>query len=431
MASSYKYVVLGGGNAAGYAADEFHKNGKAKGDLAIISAEPVVSYERPALSKAYLFPEKPARLPGFHTTVGGGGEKHDPSWYSDNGIDFKTSTTVTKADVKGKTLTTDSGEEISYEKLIIALGSVVMKLTDFGTKGADLDNIFYLRDTRDADALIAGIAEAKKAGNKAVVVGGGYIGLECAAALQMNGLDVTIVFPEDRFMERLFTPEIADFYQKFYTDKGIKIVSKDTVTEFGGEGKVKTSVLKSGKKLESDIVIVGVGARPNTDMFKGQLDFLEDKPGGIKVNGKLQTSNPDVYAVGDIAAFPLLKYGITTRQEHVANARASAKQAVNAILSPDSTSDYDYLPFFYSRVFNLSWQFYGANNGAEETVFFGSPDLKSPKFGTYFVRGGKVVGAFIEGGSNEENAAMKKVAVEQPSAPSDLAKQGFSFATSL
>lgn len=431
MASSYKYVVLGGGNSAGYVAAEFHKHGKAKGDLAIISEEPVVSYERPALSKAYLFPEKPARLPGFHTTVGGGGEKHEPSWYSDNGIDFKTSTKVTKADVKAKTITTESGEDISFEKLIIALGSVATKLTDFGTKGAELGNIFYLRDTRDADALIAGIAAAKKAGNKAVVVGGGYIGLECAAALQMNDLDVTIVFPEGRFMERLFTPEIADFYEKFYADKGIKIISKDTVTSFEGEGKVKTSVLKSGKKLESDIVIVGVGARPNTEMFKGQIDFLEDRPGGIKVNGKMQTSNPDVYAVGDIAAFPLKKYGITTRQEHVANARASGIQAVSHILSPADTPDYDYLPFFYSRVFNLSWQFYGDNNGADEAVFFGTPDLKAPKFGTYFVKGGKVIGAFIEGGSNEENAAMKKIAVEQPAAPSDLAKQGFSFATSL
>jgi monodehydroascorbate reductase (NADH) len=431
MASSYKYVVLGGGNSAGYAAAEFQKKGQAKGNLAIISDEPVVSYERPALSKAYLFPEKAARLPGFHTTVGGGGEKHEPSWYSDNGIDFKTSTKVTKADVKAKTITTESGEEISYEKLIVALGSVATKLTDFGTKGADLGNIFYLRDTRDADALIDGIAAAKKAGNKAVVVGGGYIGLECAAALQLNGLEVTIVFPEERFMERLFTPEIADFYQKFYADKGINIVSQDTVTAFEGEGQVKTSVLKSGKKLESDLVVVGVGARPNTELFKGQIDFLEDKPGGIKVNSKLQTSNPDVYAVGDIAAFPLKKYGITTRQEHVANARASAIQAVNAILSPESTSDYDYLPFFYSRVFNLSWQFYGDNNGADEAVFFGSTDLKSPKFGTYFVKGGKVVGAFAEGASNEENAALKKVAIEQPSAPSDLAKQGFSFATSL
>lgn len=429
-ASGYKYVVLGGGNAAGYAAAEFQKRGSAKGNVAIISEEPVVSYERPALSKAYLFPDKPARLPGFHTTVGGGGEKHEPAWYKENGIDFKTSTKVTKTDIKNKSITTDSGEEISYEKLIIALGSVAMKLTDFGTKGADLKNIFYLRDTRDADAIVEGVKAAKKAGNKAVVVGGGYIGLECAAAMQLNDLDVTLVFPEDRFMARLFTPEIADFYEKFYADKGIKIIKEDVVTSFEGEGQVKTSVLKSGKKIESDIVIVGVGAKPNTDLFKGQIDLLEDKPGGIKVNSKLQTSNPDVYAVGDVAAFPLTKYGITTRQEHVANARGSASLAVSHILSPSDTPDYDYLPFFYSRVFNLSWQFYGDNAGTEP-VFFGEPDLKSPHFGTYFVKDGKVVGAFVEGASGDENNAMKKLAIEQPKAPSDLAKQGFSFATSL
>jgi monodehydroascorbate reductase (NADH) len=138
-----------------------------------------------------------------------------------------------------------------------------------------------------------------------------------------------------------------------------------------------------------------------------------------------------VYAVGDLAAFPLKKYNIVTRQEHVANARASAQHAVSHILSPDSVSDYDYSVFFYSRSYDLGWQFYGDNNGADETVFWGDKDLKTHKFGTYFVKGGKVVGAFIESGSNDENNAMKKVAELQPKAPADLKEQGLSFATSL
>jgi monodehydroascorbate reductase (NADH) len=106
-------------------------------------------------------------------------------------------------------------------------------------------------------------------------VGGGYIGLECAHCLNVNGLDTTIVFPEDRFMERLFTPEIADFYESYYADKGVKILKQDTVVGFEGDaGKVKVAKLKSGKKLDADIVVVGVGAKPNNELFKGQVDFF-------------------------------------------------------------------------------------------------------------------------------------------------------------
>ncbi|CAL8465067.1 g4602 [Coccomyxa elongata] len=430
-ASSYKYVVLGGGNASGYAAREFVQRGVGKGELAIITEEPYVAYERPALSKAYLFPESPARLPGFHATVGGGGDKQPPEWYDEKGIDYKTSTKITSVDVAAKKLTSEIGDTISYEKLIVATGARPIYLTDFGTQGADLQGIFYLRNVVDADKIVAAIADAKTKSNKATVIGGGYIGMETAAGLNKNGLDVTIVFPEKHLMERLFTAEMAAFYEKVYTDKGIKLMPGNIAASFEGtNGQVTTTVLKSGEKVESDIVLVGVGARPNVELFKGQLELLEERPGGIKVDGNLRTSNPDVYAVGDIAAFPLKKYGITTRQEHVANCRASAVHAVQSIMDP-STGDYDYLPYFYSRIFDLGWQLYGINENTTP-VFFGDPSTK--KFGTYFVRDGKVMGAFLEGGSNEENALMKKVAVEQPPAPADLnelGSQGLSFASKL
>ncbi|KAK9917100.1 hypothetical protein WJX75_000871 [Coccomyxa subellipsoidea] len=427
-ASSYKYVVLGGGNSSGYAAREFVQRGVGKGELAIITEEPYVAYERPALSKAYLFPEGAARLPGFHATVGGGGEKQTPEWYEEKGIDYKTNTSITAADVGAKTLTAASGDTITYEKLIIATGARPIYLTDFGTKGADLKNIFYLRNVVDADKIVAAIADAKSKTNRATIVGGGYIGMETAACLSKNGLEVTLVFPEKHLMERLFTPEMAAFYEKVYTDKGIKLKPGALAASFEGEdGHVTTTVLKSGEKIESDIVLVGVGAKPNVEMFKGQLELLEDRPGGIKVDGHLRTSNPDVYAIGDIAAFPLKRYGITTRQEHVANCRASAKHAVSSIMDP-STGDYDYLPYFYSRIFDLSWQLYGVNENAT-AILFG--DRSSGKFGTYFVRDGKVMGAFLEGGTPEEQELMKKVAIEQPAAPEDLASQGIAFASKL
>ncbi|CAN1357149.1 Monodehydroascorbate reductase [Linum perenne] len=330
---SFKYVILGGGVSAGYAAREFEKQGVNPGELAIISKEAVAPYERPALSKAYLFPTGTARLPGFHTCVGGGGDRLLPEWYTEKGIELILNTEIVKADLASKSLVSAAGDTFKYETLVIATGSTVLRLTDFGVEGADSKNIFYLREIDDADKLVEAI-KAKPNG-KAVIVGGGYIGLELSAALKINNLDVTMVYPEPWCMPRLFTAEIAAFYEGYYANKGIKIIKGTVAVGFTSDsnGEVKEIQLKDGTVLEGDIVVVGVGGRPLTALFKGQVE--EDK-GGIK-----------------------------------------------------------------------------------------------PKFGTYWVKDGKVVGVFLEGGSPDENKAIAKVARNQP--PVDnislLAQEGLGFAS--
>ncbi|KAK6942638.1 FAD/NAD(P)-binding domain [Dillenia turbinata] len=427
----FKYVILGGGVSAGYAAREFAKQGVKPHELAIISKEAVAPYERPALSKAYLFPENPARLPGFHVCVGSGGERLPPEWYSGKGIELILSTEIVKADLASKTLTSAAGDTFKYHTLIIATGSTVIRLTDFKVQGADAKNIFYLREIDDADKLYEAI-KAKKNG-KAVVVGGGYIGLELSAVLKINNFDVSMVYPEPWCMPRLFTSGIAAFYEGYYSIKGIKIIKGTVATGFisNADGEVTEVQLKDGRSLEADIVVVGVGGRPLTTLFKGQVE--EDK-GGIKTDAFFKTSVPDVYAVGDVATFPLKLYNDVRRVEHVDHARKSAEQAVKAILSEGKSNDeYDYLPFFYSRAFELSWQFYGDNVG--ETVLFGNndPEAPKPKFGTYWIKDGKVVGAFLEGGSPDENKAIAKVARVQPpvSSLTELEKDGLSFASKI
>ncbi|XP_042429749.1 monodehydroascorbate reductase 3, cytosolic-like isoform X2 [Zingiber officinale] len=418
----FKYVILGGGVAAGYAAREFAKHGLNPGELAIISKEAVAPYERPTLSKAYLFPQGAARLPGFHVCVGSGGERLLPEWYSEKGIELILSTEIVKADLASKTLTSAAGAIFTYDILIIATGSTVINLSDFGTPGADANNIFYLREIDDADKLVAAI-QAKKNG-KAVIVGGGYIGLELSAVMKINNFDVTMVYPEPWCMPRLFTPEIAAFYESYYANKGVKI----------DKGTLVTSVkLKDGRVLDADIVIVGVGGRPLTKLFKGQA---EEEKGGIKTDAFFQTSVGGVYAVGDVATFPLKLYNETRRVEHVDHARKSAEQAVKAIKAIEGgkvTDDYDYLPYFYSRSFDLSWQFYGDNVG--ETVIFGDNDPASskPKFGSYWIKEGKLLGAFLEGGSPEENTAIAKLARLQPAVPDleQLTKEGLTFASKI
>lgn len=432
MASKhFKYVIAGGGVSAGYAAREFVKLGLNAGELAIISKEAVAPYERPALSKAYLFPQGSARLPGFHVCVGSGGERQLPEWYTEKGIELILSTEIVKADLPSKTLTTAAGTTFTYDNLIIATGSTVINLSDFGVQGADANNIFYLREIDDADKLVAAI-KAKKNGT-AVIVGGGYIGLELGAALKMNDLDVTMVYPEPWCMPRLFTSGIAAFYEGYYANKGIKIIKGTVAVGFDSDanGDVTSVKLKDGRVLDADIVVVGVGARPLTTLFKGQV---EEEKGGIKTDAFFKTSVPGVYAVGDVATFPLKLYNELRRVEHVDHSRKSAEQAVKAIKANEEgkeIEEYDYLPYFYSRAFNLSWQFYGDNVG--DTVLFGDndPTSASPKFGSYWIKDGKVVGVFLEAGSPEENKAIAKVAKLQPSVSDleQLKSEGLAFAS--
>ncbi|CAI9263352.1 unnamed protein product [Lactuca saligna] len=428
---SFKYIIVGGGVSAGYAAREFEKQGVKPNELAIISKEGVAPYERPALSKGYLFPEGTARLPGFHVCVGSGGERLAPEWYKEKGITLILSTEIIKADLPSKTLKSAAGDTFKYEVLIIATGSTVFRLENFGIQGADAKNIFYLREIADADKLVEAI-KSKKNG-KALVVGGGYIGLELSAALKINNFDVSMVYPDPWCMPRLFTADLAAFYEAYYTKKGVNIIKGTAAAGFvsNEKGEVKEVKLKNDQVMEADIVVVGVGAKPLINLFTGQLE--EDK-GGIKTNAFFKTSVDNVYAIGDVATFPMKMYGDIRRVEHVDHSRKSAEQAVKAIFAKEQGKEigaYEYLPYFYSRAFDLSWQFFGDNVG--EAVIYGNRDPASekPKFGTYWIKDSKVVGAFLEGGTPEENKAISNIAKKQPTAPTpdSLATEGVQFAS--
>nr|GMD58097.1 monodehydroascorbate reductase 4, peroxisomal [Ipomoea batatas] len=425
MGRAFVYVIVGGGVAAGHAAHEFVKRGVSPGELCIISEEPVAPYERPALSKGYLLPEDPARLPSFHCCVGTNEERLTPKWYKEHGIELVLGTRVKSADVKRKTLLTASGETITYKILIVATGARALKLEEFSVSGSDAENVCYLRDLDDANKMVNMIQSCS--GKNAVVVGGGYIGMECAASLVINKINVTMVFPEAHCMARLFTPKIASYYEEFFISKGVKFIKGTTLAsfDFDADMKVDTVNLRDGTKLPADMVVVGIGIRPNTSLFEGQLTI---EKGGIKVNGEFQSSNSSVYAVGDVAAFPLKIFGETRRLEHVDSARKSARHAVAAILGKE-TKDFNYLPLFYSRVFTLSWQFYGDNVG--EVVHFG--DFSGHSFGAYWVNKGHLVGSFLESGAKEEYEAISIATRLRPAIEdlTELESQGLAFAMAL
>ncbi|KAG4128556.1 hypothetical protein ERO13_D09G026700v2 [Gossypium hirsutum] len=423
MERVFAYVIVGGGVAAGYAALEFTKRGVSHAQLCIISEEPVAPYERPTLSKKFLHPESPARLPSFHTCVGANEELLTPTWYEEHGIELVLGTRVESVDVGQKTLLTASGETIRYETLIIATGAKALKLEEFGVKGSEAENVCYLRDLADADRLV-NVMQSCTGGN-AVVIGGGYIAMECAASLVTNKINVTMVFPEAHCMPRLFTPKIASYYEDYYQSKGVKFIRGTILSsfEFDSNGKVTAVNLRDGSQIPVDMVVVGIGIRPNTSLFEGQLTM---EKGGIKVNGKLQTSNDSVYAVGDVAVFPVDLCGRIRRLEHVDSARKTAKHVAAVIMEPDKTGEFEYLPLFYSKAFSFSWRFYGDNAG--EVVHFGN--YLGTKFGAYWINNGHLVGSFLEGGTEDEFEAIANAAQLKP-AVDDLAevgRQGLNFA---
>lgn len=174
------------------------------------------------------------------------------------------------------------------------------------------------------------------------------------------------------------------------------------------------------------MVLVGIGARPNTTLFEGQLTI---EKGGIKVDAKMQCSTNSVYAIGDVATLPIKLLQDTRRLEHVDAARKSARHAVAAIMEPRKAGEFDYLPFFYSRVFTLSWKFYGENRG--EAVHFG--DFDGTRFGAYWVDEGRIAGSFIEGGSEEQCKAIAKVVKLKASVGDlcELERRGLEFASSF
>ncbi|OAE28083.1 hypothetical protein AXG93_4577s1150 [Marchantia polymorpha subsp. ruderalis] len=400
-----EYVIVGGGNAAGYAAKAFVENGAAEGKVCIVAKENVAPYERPALTKAYLFPvdKSPARLPGFHTSVGGGGERQTPDWYKEKGIEVLYGTEVTGLDIDKQSLTTSSGDTISYNKLIIATGCTASRLPE--KIGGSLRGVHYIRDVADADQLVAALQSAKKV----VVIGGGYIGLEVSAAVSAWKLDVTVVFPEQHVMPRLFTPTIAAHYEELYKKNNVKIIKEVSVVKLksGANGEVDGVELTDGTTLDADLVVVGVGARPVVAPF---LDAgLKSEAGAIEVDGMFNTSSPGVYAIGDVAAFPLKIYDRRTRVEHVDHARLLDAQS--GVTTVDSS---------------VGFMFTDMKVG--ECVEVGNFD---PKYAAFWIESGRVKGVFLESGSAEEFALLPKLARQQPAIDIPALKSADSVETAL
>ena len=420
-----KIVVVGGGVSAGYFARAIVAAGRGA-DLTIISAEPVAPYERPALTKAVLHAESPARLPGFHTCVGGGGERQTEAWYADKGVTLRLGTRVVGWDASSRTVTADDGAVTPYDALVVAIGCTALRLPE--AIGGSLPGVHYVRDNADALALSDAMATAKAP----VVIGGGYIGLEAAAALAARGLNPRVVLMEPHTMARLWTPEVAAKYEALYESKGVVFHRGARVKRVvaGADGRVDGVELEDGAVLPADLVVVGVGAGAPSAPFDALRTTPDPKrPGGIAVDHVFAASGADVaprsvFAVGDVAAFPA-RDGVSaapspTRVEHVAHARASAAHCARAVLDDKFEAPYEYLPFFYSRVFEqkdqpraVNWAFWGFNRGACVCVGDFAPSMAAFWVDEADDGTGKVAGVMVESCSDAERDAAKRAAASR------------------
>lgn len=326
MMKTFPLVILGGGVAAGYAAKEFVSQGGGKGQLAIVTAEHVPSYERPPLSKEFLAGDKKA------------GEIliSDEQFYRTQGITLLRDFRVKKVDFRRRLLHGPSGQTFGFVKLLIATGPAVRKLT---VKGADLPWIFYLRQLKDSQEIHSHI----QPGKRAVVIGSGFIGMEVASVLNKKGMKTTMVFPGDRVWERVFTPEVSAFFEQQFSRHGVKFVKHEQVTGFAREGGEGHVLMASGERLSADLVVAGIGVSPALELFRRSPLVYDEN--GIMVNEYLETNVDHVWAAGDIANYPDRIFRRRMRIEYWDNAVEQGRVAMRNML--DKFQLFIHVPYFF------------------------------------------------------------------------------------
>ncbi|MGE5111130.1 MAG: NAD(P)/FAD-dependent oxidoreductase [Acidobacteriaceae bacterium] len=387
---SSRFVILGGGMVAGYAAKQMVELGLKAGELAILSADDVVPYERPPLSKTY--------LAGKDTddTI-----KISPDdFYRQHGIDVQLKSHVSAVDAKSKRLTLKSGEEISFERLVIATGARPRLLN---VPGTNLKGLHYLRSMDDSRSM----REHSQNVKRAVVIGGGFIGMEVAAVLAQKNIEVTMVLGDDRIWKRLFSPEMSKFFADYYTARGVRIVPSTTVTELRGDSSVSSVVLANGDTVACELVVAGIGVEPVTDFLAGSGLEINN---GIVVNEYLETNQPGILAAGDVANYQDVLFKKRRRVEHWDNAVSQGQHCARALLGERAV--FRHVPYFFSDVFDLSYEFWGDSSEADQVVHRG--DLSSKSFSTWWLRGERVVAAFVMSRPDEErDTAPKWIEVQQ------------------
>ena len=372
MTPTATFVIVGAGLAGAKAAEALRDVGF-DGHISLLGAEPHRPYERPPLSKAYL--QGTSTIDKLFV--------HSEAWYTDNNVDLRLATQATALDRHTRRVTLSNGDPVRYDKLLLATGSTPRRLK---VPGADLDGVLYLRTLEDSDRIkTAFVPDAH-----VVVIGGGWIGLETAAAARAAGADVTVLEHAALPLLGVLGPRIAQVFADLHRDHGVDLRCGVAVTGIRPRGRGNRSVaavtMADGNEVPADVVIVGVGVAPNDSLARTSGLKVDD---GIVVDEHLRSSDPDVFAAGDIANAYHARLGRHLRVEHWANALHQPAVAASAMIGGSSV--YERLPYFYTDQYDLGMEYTGYAGAGDYDNVVVRGDLTTRKFIAFWMRDRRVL----------------------------------------
>lgn len=357
-------AIVGAGQAGSSAAFKLRSLGFS-GAISLVGDEPVQPYQRPLLSKGYLLGEITRERLFLRPTAS----------YAENDIRLMLSTTVDALDSAGQHISV-SGEDIHYDKLILTTGSSPHLLP--AAMGGDLGGVYAVRKLADIDAMAAKLEERRNV----LIVGGGYIGLEAAAVCAKMGLRVTVVEMAERILQRVAAAQTSDYFRTLHQSRGVEVIEGVGLSHLRGDGSVTGAELTDGQTRDIDMVLVGIGIRPNTALAE---------LGGLRINNGIETdafgrtSAPNIWAAGDCASFPFK--GERIRLESVPNAIAQAEAVAANIMG--AQAEYVATPWFWSDQFDVKLQIAGLNAGYDRIVV--REGVKAGSVSHWYYRGSKLL----------------------------------------
>jgi 3-phenylpropionate/trans-cinnamate dioxygenase ferredoxin reductase component len=366
MTDKQTFLIVGASLAGAKAAETLREEGF-DGRVVLVGAEGERPYERPPLSKDYVRGE--AERERLYV--------HGESFYRDHDIELRLGRTAVDMDASLREVALDDGERLRYDRLLLATGAEPRRLA---IPGGDLDGVYYLRSVEDAD----GLRERLDRGGTAVVIGAGWIGAEVAASARQRGLEVTVVGPEAVPLERVLGREVGGVYRDIHSDHGVRMLLGTRVEAFEGDGVVERVRTTDGRHLECDFVVVGIGVQPRTQLAVRAGLSIGD---GILVDDRLQTSDPGVFAAGDVAGAKHPFYGERIRVEHWANALHQGPAAARSMLGGGKA--YDSLPYFFSDQYEVGMEYSGFARRWDRVVFRGDPARR--EFIAFWLAGDRVL----------------------------------------
>ncbi len=352
----FKYLIIGGGLAGASAVDGIREVDR-DGSILLLAAERHVPYHRPPLSKHLWFKLNRVGIvhdPQWYSTKGI--FVHDEQWYFDRGSRLLLGNSAVSVDTQDHIVTDQVRQSYGYEKLLLATGGYPRHLD---IPGGNLPGVCYYRTLDDFLALHAEV----KGGFAVLVIGGGFIRSEMAAALTMNKADVTMLFPGDYLVSRVFPKSLGLAITDKYQARGVKLLRRDTAVSIEKAGDMLLTHTRNGKEIRTQLIVAGIGILPTIDLARKAGIQTGD---GVVVNDRLQTSAPDVYVAGDNALFPYAALDRRMRLEHWDNALHQGKQAGRNMAG--ANEPYTYMPYFFSDLFEFSYEAVGDVTSKLDTV---------------------------------------------------------------